>query len=171
MPVIESRYRLSESLMRFLHLPGYVQAAVMGTLISLVGLGLSACGPEQSTAPQKVSRPSESPSTTAENTASDKPVIDPLSVLVIDEGWELVRGTCAACHSATLVTQNRGSRETWKEMIRWMQETQGLWPLDPQTEGIILDYLAKNYPPAASSRRAPLPTELMPENPYQDKGP
>jgi hypothetical protein len=94
------------------------------------------------------------------------PQTDPISGLIIDEGWEVVRGTCAACHSAKLVTQNRGTRETWKSLIRWMQETQGLWPLDPGMENTILDYLARNYPPAASSRRMPLPPELLPENPY-----
>lgn len=90
--------------------------------------------------------------------------IDPASGLIIDTGWELVRGHCAACHSIKLVTQNRGSLETWESMIRWMQETQGLWQFDPATETAILNYLAKNYAPAASYRRAPLPPELRPQN-------
>jgi len=75
--------------------------------------------------------------------------------LVAAEGFEIVRGTCTACHSAKLITQNRASREGWKQMIRWMQETQGLWNLGEQ-EPIILDYLAKHYAPKDTGRRPQL---------------
>jgi len=50
-------------------------------------------------------------------------------------------------------------------MIRWMQATQNLWQFDPATEAGILDYLAKNYPPQANRRRAPIPPSLMPVAP------
>ena len=98
--------------------------------------------------------------------ASGGPELDPDTGLVLDAGWELVRAHCTACHSARLVTQNRGQRQTWQHMIRWMQATQGLWPLDADTGTRILDYLAANYAPAASGRRQPLPPELLPPNPY-----
>jgi hypothetical protein len=91
---------------------------------------------------------------------------DPASGLIIDEHWQLVLAHCGACHSTRLVTQNRGSREAWLKMIRWMQETQGLWALNGPQERAILDYLAKNYAPAESARRAPLAPALMPPNPY-----
>ena len=81
--------------------------------------------------------------------------LDSATGLVIDEGFQLVKGNCTPCHSARLITQNRASREGWKEMIQWMQETQNLWPLG-QNEEIILDYLAKNYAPGKTGRRAPL---------------
>ena len=55
-----------------------------------------------------------------------------------------------------LVTQNKADREGWLEMIRWMQEKQGLWELEPELENAILDYLAANYGPVAASRRPPL---------------
>lgn len=96
--------------------------------------------------------------------------LDPDSGLIIDEHWELVRAHCGACHSPQLVTQNRGSRQTWLEMIRWMQETQGLWAFDSTTETAILDYLEKNYAPSSVHRRAPISKELMPENPYHGTG-
>lgn len=73
--------------------------------------------------------------------------------LVYAEGFELVRATCTACHSAKLVTQNRATREGWQQMIRWMQETQGLWELGP-SERPILSYLAKHYAPEEIGRRA-----------------
>lgn len=88
--------------------------------------------------------------------------VDAATGLVIAENWELVRAHCTVCHSAGQLTRQRGSRETWAALIRWMQKTQGLWQFDPVTENRILDYLADNYPPAPSARRAPLPPELMP---------
>jgi hypothetical protein len=75
--------------------------------------------------------------------------------LVYAEGFEVVRGTCTACHSAKLVTQNRASRSGWQEMIRWMQATQGLWDLG-DNEKVILDYLAEHYAPEETGRRATL---------------
>ena len=72
--------------------------------------------------------------------------------LVFAEGFDVVRSTCTACHSAKLVTQNRATREGWKDMIRWMQKTQGLWNLG-KNEPIILDYLAKYYAPTEVVRR------------------
>jgi len=75
--------------------------------------------------------------------------------LIADEGWEMVRANCTACHSAKLITQNRQTRDGWKELIAWMQETQGLWDLG-KNEELILDYLAKNYAPGDKGRRANL---------------
>lgn len=64
--------------------------------------------------------------------------------LLIAEGYDIVKSTCTACHSAQLVVQNRASRAGWEEMIRWMQAKQGLWDLGAN-EGPILDYLATHY--------------------------
>jgi len=97
---------------------------------------------------------------------ADAPPTDPASGLIMDENWQIVAAHCGACHSTQLVTQNRGSRETWEHLIRWMQATQGLWPFPEPTETQILDYLAANYGPVASSRRQPLPPELLPPNPW-----
>lgn len=75
--------------------------------------------------------------------------------LIYAEGFEIVRGTCTACHSAQLVTQNRATRDGWLQMIRWMQATQGLWDLG-KNERPILDYLAAHYAPEEVGRRANL---------------
>ena len=91
---------------------------------------------------------------------------DPNTGLVMAEGWETVRNNCTACHSAKLVTQNSGSRNHWQYLIRWMQETQGLWQFQAETEETILDYLAENYGPKEDARRPPIPRTLMPDNPY-----
>ena len=47
-----------------------------------------------------------------------------------------------------------------------MQDSQGLWPFNEETERILLDYLETNYGPAAAARRQPLPPDLMPPNPH-----
>lgn len=82
--------------------------------------------------------------------------IDKETGLIIAPGFEEVKKTCTVCHSPMLVTQNKANREGWLEMIRWMQDKQGLWELEPELENAILDYLAANYGPTAAYRRAPL---------------
>ena len=83
-----------------------------------------------------------------------------LNGLAAGPGYETVRATCTACHSAKLVTQNRATREGWASMIKWMQETQGLWDLGP-VEDEILDYLAKYYAPKETGRRPNLDVEAI----------
>jgi len=93
--------------------------------------------------------------------AEEKTTYDPITGFVIGENYEIVRAHCTACHSAKLVTQNRMTRDNWLETIRWMQKSQGLWPLGAQ-EQRILDYLEMHYSPIAVSRRSPIPKNLLP---------
>lgn len=72
--------------------------------------------------------------------------------LMADENLQLIIGTCTPCHSAKLITQNRATRTGWKNMIVWMQETQGLNDLG-DNEPKVLDYLAKHYAPQEVGRR------------------
>lgn len=88
--------------------------------------------------------------------------IDKASGLIVSPGWETVKANCTVCHSAKFITWQRGDRDTWLSMIRWMQQTQGLWQLPPATETVILDYLATNYPPGKASRRKNLPPSALP---------
>ena len=81
-------------------------------------------------------------------------------------GWELVAANCNACHSTRHFLRMRGTRSTWDSAITWMQRTQGLWQLAPAVRGAIVDYLAAHYGPDAQARRAPIPPDLMPPNPY-----
>lgn len=80
---------------------------------------------------------------------------DPQTGLLVAAGYDQVKAQCTACHSGRLVAQNRADREGWLQMIRWMQDTQGLWPLG-EAESVILDYLAEHYGPQPRGRRAPL---------------
>jgi hypothetical protein len=88
--------------------------------------------------------------------------IDEATGLIRNPGWEMVRIHCGGCHSHALVTGQRADRQTWLDIIRWMQATQNLWQFDPATEEQILDYLADNYPPQPNRRRAPIPPSLRP---------
>ena len=75
--------------------------------------------------------------------------------LIDAEGLKTVVDNCTVYHSSQLVIQNRMNKETWNATIRWMQETQNLWPLGEKQE-VIVDYLVKNYPPIEKGRRANL---------------
>ncbi len=72
--------------------------------------------------------------------------------MIADTGCAEVVRNCGACHSLDLVKQNRQTKDGWKHIILWMQETQKLWDLGPQEE-IIVHYLAKNYGPENTGRR------------------
>ena len=100
-----------------------------------------------------------------------EPELDPFTGLKMTGDWELVRNNCVACHSGKLITQQSGSESHWLGLIRWMQEKQNLWQFEPETEQKIVSYLAQNYPPQEDRRRAPIPRDLMPPNPYAAPSP
>lgn len=98
--------------------------------------------------------------------SSDAMQIDPVTGFRMTGDWELVRAHCTGCHSSKLITQQRGTAQQWLAMIRWMQQKQNLWQFDSGTEERIIAYLSENYPPDAGRRRAAIPRDLMPPNPY-----
>lgn len=95
----------------------------------------------------------------ADDTARE---IDAATGLVVAPGWLHARAHCGGCHSHALVTAQRGDRDTWLGIIRWMQETQNFWQLAPEVEMELLDYLASAYKPVPVRRRAPLADALLP---------
>ena len=97
---------------------------------------------------------------------ADEPELDSFTGLKMAGDWELVRNNCIACHSPKLITQQRGTRAQWLGMIRWMQKKQNLWQFDPEVEDRIIGYLAEHYAPGEDRRRAAIPPDLMPPNPY-----
>jgi len=135
--------------------------AIPGLAAVAVALSVAACSREEP--------PAESPaaSPAAAATASQaEPILDPVTGLKVTGDWELVRANCTACHSAKLVTQQRGTAAQWLTLIRWMQAKQNLWQFDPDTEGRIIAYLSENYAPDTARRRAAIPPDLMPPNPW-----
>lgn len=95
-----------------------------------------------------------------------EPPLDPTTGMKMAEGWELVRVHCTVCHSPQQYLRQKGTESTWTDTIRWMQGSAGLWPLDAETEKKIVTYLASNYGPDEAFRRAPIPGNLLPPNPY-----
>ena len=77
-----------------------------------------------------------------------------------DPNLSIIIGSCTSCHSAKLITQNKATREGWKNMIRWMQKTQGLPDLG-ESEPIVLNYLAKYYAPKNTGRRKNIDIEAI----------
>jgi hypothetical protein len=92
--------------------------------------------------------------------------LDPATGMKKAANWELVMAHCTVCHSPQQYLRQKGTESTWTDTIRWMQGSPGLWPLDPETERKIVTYLAENYGPDEAFRRAPIPGNLLPPNPY-----
>lgn len=92
-------------------------------------------------------------------TGAPKALDRPAPGALIDApGKDLVTAHCGACHSLSLVTQNRGDADHWIKLIRWMQADHNLWDLGA-AEADIVDYLATHYgAPDHAPRRAPLDT-------------
>ena len=132
-------------------------AALIATATVLL---VSACSKEA---------PPPEPATEPEPVAAAEPALDPVTGLKMIGDWETVRANCTACHSSKLITQQRGTEQQWLTMIRWMQKKQNLWEFDPVTEAKIIGYLAANYPPSDAQRRAAIPPDLMPPNPYSSE--
>ncbi len=82
--------------------------------------------------------------------------LDSATGLIVAEGLDLVTAHCTGCHSSKLITQFHTDRQGWLEKVRLMQQKHKLWDLG-EAEPVILDYLAKNYPPTEKvNRRAGL---------------
>lgn len=120
----------------------------------LVGLLMVGCAPKEETVVTSAPKVEATKASAAK--ASKELKVDKETGLVMAEGFEPVKTHCTiACHSATLVTQNRGDEKYWRDAIRYMQKNQGLWDLGTD-EPIILKYLATNYGQSPVYRRAPL---------------
>lgn len=87
---------------------------------------------------------------------------DPVTGLIIADGWELVVAHCGACHSHALVTSQRGDAAFWESTIRWMQRTQNLWQIPESQERVLIGYLERHYNETEWGRRPPLPISLLP---------
>lgn len=138
---------------------------VVKTTILLSLIMFVACSEKPATevAPAAATAPAEKPSAVVSEAAVQ---IDPTTGFRMSGDWQLVRAHCTGCHSPRLITQQRGTAEQWLAMIRWMQKKQNLWQFDADTENRIIAYLSDNYPPDAARRRAAIPRDLMPPNPY-----
>nr|WP_269465089.1 hypothetical protein [Thioalkalivibrio nitratireducens] len=89
----------------------------------------------------------DEPTADGDGVAAGEPEIDPETGMIRARGFETVKNNCTVCHSSRTFINRGYTRKVWLEQIRWMQDSQGLWEFDPETEELILDYLETNYPP------------------------
>ena len=60
---------------------------------------------------------------------------------------------CIACHGTAVIRRSRLTREGWDELMDWMTEKQGMPRLEGEDRRVIVDYLARVFPPAAQQQR------------------
>jgi mono/diheme cytochrome c family protein len=135
-----------------------MRAALLHLSLCLTFLACSDREPQPQHAPAAARAPDDEPQLMDDGGFGD---------LVDAPGSELVVQHCIACHGPRQFLQQRASRDTWRALIRWMQRDHGMATLDEGIEDRIVDYLAEHYAPEQAGRRAALPAELMPPNPYQ----
>jgi len=68
------------------------------------------------------------------------------------EGRDETFYTCGACHAFKLVASQGFSRERWNETIDLMNERHGMAKLEGPDREIVLNYLAKSFPPRQQPR-------------------
>ena len=56
---------------------------------------------------------------------------------------------CTACHNFKLVAAQGLSRAQWDESLTWMTKRHNMADIQGADRDLILDYLAKHYPPRA----------------------
>ena len=61
------------------------------------------------------------------------------------DGIDLVAGYCGACHSLSIVMQQRQTAEGWTYLLDWMEEKQGMAPLPGDDRAAILSYLKREF--------------------------
>lgn len=59
------------------------------------------------------------------------------------EGREQVYYSCSGCHSIRLVAQQGLPRQRWRKLLEWMVEEQGMSPMEPPLDQVVLDYLSE----------------------------
>ncbi len=62
-----------------------------------------------------------------------------------DAGYELVSTYCGACHSLSIVMQQKATAGRWDEILDWMVETQGMARLNDDDRKQVHDYLSAHF--------------------------
>lgn len=80
---------------------------------------------------------------------------DTLDALPAGEGREETFFACTACHGIGFVAQQGLTRDRWEQTMANMVEQNGMPPLDAKEQALVLDYLAKAFPPRRRNRPSP----------------
>jgi hypothetical protein len=76
---------------------------------------------------------------------SDVPTNPELGGIPDTPGAEETYYLCSACHSMSIVTQQRLTDARWDYTWTWMVEQQGMPDMDPETKELILSYLKRHF--------------------------
>lgn len=68
-------------------------------------------------------------------------------------GREETFHTCIACHGTAVIQRSRLTREGWDELMDWMTEKHGMPRLEGEERRVIVDYLARVFPPGTQQQR------------------
>jgi len=60
---------------------------------------------------------------------------------------------CTACHGTAVIRRSRLSREGWDELMDWMTEKHGMPRLEGEERRVIVDYLARVFPPGLQQQQ------------------
>lgn len=60
---------------------------------------------------------------------------------------------CTACHGSAVIRRSRLSREGWDELMDWMTDKHGMAPLEGDNRRVIVDYLARAFPPGTGQQQ------------------
>ena len=80
---------------------------------------------------------------------------DTPDALPAGEGREETFYACTACHGFGFVAQQGMTRDRWEETVALMVERNAMPPLDGKEQALVLDYLAKAFPPRRRGRPSP----------------
>ncbi len=83
------------------------------------------------------------PSFSQEDNEDDLPL--GMNLMPADEGREDTYYSCTSCHSIRIVLQQGLTKKDWEDTLEWMADEQEMDPLDPETQKIVIAYLAKHY--------------------------
>ncbi|WP_291296009.1 hypothetical protein [Elioraea sp.] len=78
--------------------------------------------------------------------AADEAPEDP-SALPDGDGRDETFYSCTACHSTALIRRSGFTRQQWDDLMDWMVEKQNMNPLEADERKLIVDYLARAFPP------------------------
>lgn len=77
--------------------------------------------------------------------ANDGPRSAEFGNLPDTDGVETVYVNCTGCHSATLFTQQRMTRDRWDYTLDWMVSSGGMAELPDDDRQVVLDYLVQHF--------------------------
>jgi hypothetical protein len=109
-------------------LPWTVRACLLATSLSLAAA-------VQAQAPPAFAPPTEQPESLPEG-----------------PGREETFYACTACHNFKLVAAQGLTRSQWDDSLNWMTTRHNMAEIRGADRELILDYLAKHYPPKVPSR-------------------